>query len=203
MLASFITYHNLLLRIVFLGPHLDTVVDYMHQATQHQNKSFLVLHHYPSILAIQHGLHPMLVPHCQDPLLLRDKSNPACFFNANRLAKVAWRPVQKEAPQLFNFLRIFSFLPEEYLELLELYSKTSFNRSLTKVNKENIERDVACAWLKNQTITVSGKGRSSWLDKQRSLLKVQDKPKLYIGGIFPLSGRKYKSPLLAEGGWLW
>ena len=200
MLTTFITYHNLLLRIVFLGPHLDSMVSYMNQTTQQQDKSFLVLHHHPSILATQYSLQPILVPQCQDPLLLRDKSNPACFFNANRLAKVAWRPVQKEAPQLFNFLRIFSFLPEEYSELLELYSMKTLERSMRKGNKEDIEREVACDWLKSQNTNERGEGRNSWLDQQRKLLKVQEKPKLYIGGIFPLSGRKYKSPLLAEGG---
>ena len=196
LLVQFITANALLLNIAFVGPNLPTMVNHMDQSTKQTENSFVVLHHYPSILASQYNLQPMLVPQCQDPLLQRDRSNPACFFNVNRLAKVAWRPVQKEAPKLYNFLQHFSFLPEEYEELLKLHSMMTSDRQSPI---SDIETEVACAWLKKQESNVTGEKQRSWLERQRNLMKLQQKPKLYIGGIFPLSGTKYKAPVLAEG----
>jgi hypothetical protein len=63
----------------------------------------------------------------------------------------------------------------------------------------DIETEVACTWLKIQESNVTGEKQRSWLERQRNLMKLQQKPKLYIGGIFPLSGTKYKAPVLAEG----
>ena len=191
LLVQFITANSLLLNIAFVGPNLPKVVNHMDQS----ESSFVVLHHYPSILASQYNLQPVLVPQCQDRLLQRDRSNPACFFTVNRLAKVAWRPVQKEAPKLFNFLQHFNFLPEEYEELMELYSMMTDRPSAIS----DIETEVACAWLKNQESNVKGDKQLNWLERQKNLMKLQQKPKLYIGGIFPLSGTKYKAPVLAEG----
>ena len=186
MIVQFITTNKLLLKIAFVGPNLDKVVDYLASSTHMTDNSYLVLHYYPSILASRHKLQPMLVPLCQDPLLQHDRSNPACFFNVNRLAKVVWMPVQKEAPKLYNFIQHFSFHFKEYIELLYLY-----NSEIEKKPNADIETDIACVWLNSE-------GRN-WLNRKMDLMKLQEKPKLYIGGIFPLSGTKYIAPVLADG----
>ena len=196
ILVDFISTNNLLLNIAFVGPNLSSLVAYMNQSTMQTENSFLVLHHFPSTLASQYNLQPMLVPQCPDPLLQRDKSNPACFFNANRLAKVAWRPLQKEAPKLFSFLRYFSFLPEEYVELIKLFTTMNSDEPMAKLETD---KEVACAWLRDQNRNDIGETDQNWLDRMRNQMKLQHKPKLYIGGIFPLSGTKYKAPVLAEG----
>ena len=189
MIVQFITANNLLLKIVFVGPNLEKVMDYMASSTQVTGNSFVVLHYYPSILASRYKLQPMLVPLCQDPLLQHDRSNPACFFNVNRLAKVVWMPVQKEEPKLFNFILHFSFHYKEYSELMDLYNSEIVKKPYAVVS--DIETEVACVWLKSE-------GRN-WLSRKMDLMKLQEKPKLYIGGIFPLSGTKYIAPVLADG----
>ena len=197
MVVQFITDNNLFLNIAFVGPNLAKVVDYMDASSKLSENSYVVLHYYPSVLASQHKLGPMLVPQCEDPLLQRDKTNPACFFNVNRLAKVVWMPMQKEAPKLYNFIHHFSFLYEEYEELLKLYSSEILDNSVA--NDSDIETKVACAWLKSEDSTVTGNKHKNWFDHKRHLMQLKQKPKLYIGGIFPLSGRKYKAPVLADG----
>ena len=54
---------------------------------------------------------------------------------------------------------------------------------------------VACSWL--QTPTDGGK--SSIYRDILANFPFQDKPELYIGGIFPITGSKYKAPELAKG----
>ena len=122
LIAQFITQNNLLLEIAFVGPHLALVVDYLASYAHKTGTSFIVLHYSPSILARRHNLVPVMVPLCEDPLLQHDRSNPSCFFNVNRLAKVVWMPLQKDAPKLYQFIHHFNFIYEEYNEIFELYS---------------------------------------------------------------------------------
>ena len=188
LIAQFIAKNSLLLKIAFVGPHLTLVVDYLASYAHKTGTSYIVLHYSPSILARRHSLVPVMVPLCEDPLLQHDRSNPSCFFNVNRLAKVVWMPLQKDAPKLYQFIHHFNFLYEEYNEILDLYSSEILNKP--SVNSD-IYREVACNWLKSDG--------NSWLQQKKDLMKLQEKPKLYIGGIFPLSGTKYIAPVLADG----
>jgi ABC-type proline/glycine betaine transport system substrate-binding protein len=197
MIVQFITDNNLFLKIAFVGPNIDKVVDYMESSTEMNGNSYVVLHYYPSILASQYRLEPMLVPQCADPLVQHDRRNPACFFNVNRLAKVVWMPVRKEAPKLYNFIQHFSFHYQEYEELFKLYNSEILNKPFAVAS--DIDTDVACAWLKSEESSVTGGKHRTWFEQKRNLMKLQQKPKLYIGGIFPLSGTKYNAPVLADG----
>ena len=81
--------------------------------------------YFPPILTIKHNLTAVLFKGCQDPLIFIPDLEPECIFTAKRLAKVAWKPVQNRAPELFNFIENFSFEYPEYIELLESYINTS------------------------------------------------------------------------------
>ena len=117
------------------------------------------------------------------------------------MTKVVWKPVQKEVPALYNFIHHFSFMFEEYEELLNLYDSKS--KDSESENDTDVETEVACAWLKSNGSRVAKKIHQSWFEEKRHLMQLQQKPRLYIGGIFPLSGTKYKAPVLADGKFNW
>ena len=59
--------------------------------------------------------------------------------------------------------------------------------------------EVACAWLITRRPTKgTGTGRTIYEDKLERL-PLQGKSELYIGGIFPITGSKYRAPELARG----
>ena len=122
LVSELITTNNLFVKIAFVGPNLDQVVSFLDDNTRQEGNSFVVLHYAPSILTIRHNLTALLFPDCHDPLILRPEIKPECLYTANRLAKVAWKPVQSRAQELFNFLENFSFEYEEYMELLNSYN---------------------------------------------------------------------------------
>ena len=192
-----ITTNNLYVKIAFVGPNLEEVVAFLDESTRLQGNSFVVLHYAPSILTIRHNLTALLFPDCHDPLILRPEIKPECLYTANRLAKVAWKPVQSRAQELFTFLENFGFEYEEYIELLLSYTNIMDNSNTTTIY------DVACEWLKhNHTSQVYDP-----MTKQRQARKqpwyknfpVRIKNQLYIGGIFPVSGSKFTAPELGPG----
>ena len=124
-MRELITSYNLYVRIAFVGDYLEEVVTFLNEDTRKEGNSFVILHYFPPILTIKHNLTAVLFQDCQDPLIFRPDLEPECIFTAKRLAKVAWKPVQNRAPELFNFIENFSFEYAEYIELLESYINTS------------------------------------------------------------------------------
>ena len=197
LVNKLITTNNLYVKIAFVGSNLEEVISFLDENTRKEGNSFVVLHYAPSILTIKHNLTALLFPDCQDPLIFRPDIKPECLFTANRLAKVAWKPVQNRAPELFNFIENFSFEYEEYMELLELY-----NHMVDMKKSTNLEK-IACEWLKhNHTshlydpFTKHRQARSQAWYKN---FPVKIKNQLYIGGIFPISGSKFTAPELGPG----
>ena len=197
LVNKLITTNNLYVKIAFVGSNLEEVISFLNENTKKEGNSFVVLHYAPSILTIKHNLTALLFPDCQDPLIFRPDIKPECLFTANRLAKVAWKPVQNRAPELFNFIENFSFEYEEYMELLELY-----NHMVAMEKSTNLEK-IACEWLKhNHTshlydpFTKHRQARSQAWYKN---FPVKIKNQLYIGGIFPISGSKFTAPELGPG----
>ena len=187
---------KLLIEVAFFGPNLPRVVDYLESSSQPLDRSYLVLHYAPSVLTMKHSLVPLMFPPCRDPLLQRDHKDIYCLYTANRLAKVVWNPVQNEAPGFFRFIQHFGFSFDEYSELLETFNKKA-------VSGKNINYDdVACTWLNIEKSKPSKDGRTTTktiYQHKIDNLPLQGKPELYIGGIFPITGNKYKAPELAKG----
>lgn len=153
----------------------------------------MVLHFSPSTITLKHGLVPIMFPECKDPLLQRDDTDTNCLYTANRMAKVVWGPVQDEAPVLYRFIQHFGFTYEEYVELLEMFNTKAEAGQPTDYD------EVACSWLSTRRPTKgTGPGRTIYEDKLERL-PLQGKPELYIGGIFPITGSKYRAPELARG----
>ena len=183
---------KLLIKIALVGPDLPQVVEYL-ENSKISDTSYLVLHYAPSALTLRHSLVPVIFPQCRDPLLQRDTSDTNCLYTANRLAKVVWNPIQNEAPAFYRFIQHFGISYHEYTELIETYNK--------KVKSEDPVDydDIACTWLKqNKTENVNEKAITIYEHKLANM-PLQGKPELYIGGIFPITGNKYRAPELAKG----
>ena len=131
-----------------------------------------------------------MFPECKDPLLQRDDKDTNCLFTANRLAKIVWSPVQDEAPVFYRFIQHFGFTYQEYVELLETYNMKVKSDQPVDFN------EVACVWLHIKRGTSPTK---TIYEEKVARLPLQGKPELYIGGIFPITGNKYKAPELAKG----
>ena len=184
---------NMLVQVAFVGPHLSTLVDILDKVN---DRSFLVLHYNPSILTIKHSLVPIIFPDCKDPLLQRDPSDANCLYTPNRLAKVVWDPVQNEAPELFKFIQHFGFTVSEYKELLNAFIEQDGNEETA-----NYE-EIACTWLhkiKSMKLNNGTLITKTVYEERMETLPQQGKPELYIGGIFPITGNKYRAPELATG----
>ena len=53
-----------------------------------EGNSYLVFHYTPSVLTARFNLSMVFFPLCEDPLSLRDDSQPECLFSPRRIAKV-------------------------------------------------------------------------------------------------------------------
>merc|ERR1712155_198406 len=87
-----------------------------------------------------------------------------------------------------RFIQHFGFSYSEYVQLL-----TSYNNHLEAGGSPLDYHGVACSWLQTETKD----GTSTIYEDIMANFPFQDKPELYIGGIFPITGSKYKAPELA------
>merc|ERR1719308_397635 len=82
-----------------------------------------------------------------------------------------------------------------YQPLLE-----TFNTISGGVEEDNYD-EIACAWLNKERMVSTKEGRMIKKTRYQQMvenLPLQGKPELYIGGIFPITGNKYKAPELAK-----
>ena len=172
-------------QVIPVGSSLSKVVSYLESFNQSDKSSYMVLHYTPSVISLRHSLVPLMFPECRDPLLQRDEMDMNCMYTANRMAKVVWAPVQDEAPNLYKLIQHFSFTYTEYLDLLETYNVD---------NESSRYHDVACRWLSK----VEFESKTIY-EVKAAEFPLHAKPELYIGGIFPMTGAKYRAPELARG----
>ena len=183
MVMKQIQEQKLLIKVVFVGPHLHKVVDYL----ENHAASYLVLGYAPSAITLKHSLVPIMFPQCKDPLLQRDGTDTNCLYTANRLAKVVWNPIQNEAPAFYKFIQHFGLSYEEYVQLLDTYNSRN-------AENDSDYDDVACKWLKKRKSE-----KNTVYEHRLDNLPMQGKHELYIGGIFPITGKRYRAPELAQG----
>lgn len=102
-----------------------------------------------------------------------------CDFPVNQLTKVVWGPVKVAAPEAFHIISKMSFSDFEYDQLIASASRHP-DLSLTQI---------ACQWVQNNE-----QKWEKWLPTS-----LMEKPKIYLGGLFPLSGKTWSQPGLVEG----
>ncbi|XP_023326697.1 uncharacterized protein LOC111700109 isoform X2 [Eurytemora carolleeae] len=175
--------------MVFVGPNLEKVLDHLQRHSQ--DGSYLLLSSHPSTFTTRYRYTQIKFPTCKDPLQMRESEDIACIYSPHRLSKVVWKNVESGAPSLFSFIENLSFTYSEYVSLLRMYNEMKIE------NPDVPIRDIACKWLLHDTKRTD-KGReiiSPWFQKYSS--KIDNKGILYIGGIFPISGKRYQAPELA------
>lgn len=105
------------------------------------------------------------------------KNDPRdCDFPVNQLTKVLWGPLKTGAPEAYHIISKMTFSDIEYDQLISLYPDKSVN-------------EIACWWVQNNM--------AQWDKWLPSSLK--EKPKIYLGGLFPLSGRMWSQPGIVAG----
>ena len=184
---------NLLVKIAFVGPRLSTAVDHLEKS----GSSYLVLSYAPSVLTIQHSLVPLMFGQCKDPLLQRDHTDSNCLYAANRLAKVVWSPIMNEAPRFFKFIQHFMLTLEEYTQLLATYNARHIGNQSDSEYSDTDYENIACEWLSKDISEDGVEGKV--FEKKLENIPLKEKHELYIGGIFPIMGKRYRAPELAQG----
>ena len=102
-----------------------------------------------------------------------------------------------EAPRFFKFIRHFMLTLEEYTQLLATYNAWHIGNQSNNDNNDTEYENIACKWL-SQDIPEDGV-EGKVFEKKLENIPLKEKHELYIGGIFPIMGRRYRAPELAQG----
>ncbi|GFR05086.1 insulin-like peptide receptor [Trichonephila clavata] len=163
-LKNEITDLELLVNVAWIGDQLEAVVE----KRTLDRKYTLFFHRMPMALSSIEKFTHVSFPNCEDV------PYSSCEFEINQLEKIVWSKIKSNAPHAFYVLKALSFDQSDYLKLLKRYM-------LGKTRGFN-EEDIACHWMR-ENIYVWDK----WIPVDN-----KNKTKLYIGGIFPISGIYWK-----------
>ncbi|GFS16037.1 guanylate cyclase [Elysia marginata] len=193
ILQSQIESLGLFVDIVWLG---DQLSNYVHQKVK-AGKAIMFFNWHPNVL-VATGLFTRInfpETHAQH------KDAPVdCDFPVNQLTKVLWGPIKSGAPDAYHIISKMSFTDLEYDQLLAMASSSSFSSnshsshvpltnphlrsSLPSSARRSITRnleDVACKWIQDNPSRWE-----RWLPQS-----LKEKPKIYLGGLFPLTGKSW------------
>ena len=101
-------------------------------------------------------------------------------FPTNQLTKMVWGPIKSGAPEAYHIISKMNFTDMEYNNLIAGISEWDSDAS---------KEWAACQWVQEN--------KSKWM--QWLPPGLMEKPKLYLAGLFPLSGRSWSQPGLVEG----
>ncbi|XP_015109781.1 uncharacterized protein LOC107036360 [Diachasma alloeum] len=167
---------KLYVKVIWVGPNLRNLTTSLTEEYKASNKnpnnrkkSLVVLHWTPSeVIPNERQFVAIEFPRCGSKDL-----SVGCTYETNRLVKLAWSRLELIAKQAWQAISRARFQPHMYEDLIDRYNMMS-NRT---------EDDVACSWLRdNLNYTLR-----EWMPDRT------DKNRLYIRGIFPMSGIGYKA----------
>ncbi|GFN92404.1 guanylate cyclase [Plakobranchus ocellatus] len=176
--------------IVWLGEDLSEFV----QQKVNQNKSVMFFNWHPNVLIATNKFTRINFPETYPN---HKEERKDCDFRVNQLTKVLWDPIKSGAPEAYHIISKMSFTDSEYIQLVKMASLSyqSSSRSLlstaptqsplTARMPASVQRslaptldEVACKWVQDNS-----KRWESWLPQN-----LREKPKIFLGGLFPLSG---------------
>ncbi|CAL1269766.1 unnamed protein product [Larinioides sclopetarius] len=164
LLKNEITNLGLLVNIAWIGEQLKAVVEKRTTA----RKYTLFFRRMPMALSSIETFSHVSFPNCED------SDYTSCEFEINQLEKIVWSKIKTNAPHAYHVLKALSFDQTAYMKLLERYM-------IGRSRGFSIQY-IACEWMR-QNIYVWDK----WIPDDN-----RNKAKLYIGGIFPITGVYYK-----------
>lgn len=164
VLKSEIDHLQLLIKVLWVGPNLEYLVQHRTSA----NKPILFYNWKPNTVTSLGNFTNVAFPHCEDKFSLQ--KGKTCEHDVNQLEKVIWSKIKTNAPDIYHTIRAMTFRQDDYLRLLETYTQL-------KPRGHNLF-EIACTWI-NQN-------QETWHDWVPA--DFSQKPILYIGGIFPVNG---------------
>ncbi|XP_052822135.1 uncharacterized protein LOC106880693 isoform X4 [Octopus bimaculoides] len=173
LLQSQINTLNLPVIVAWIGHYLT---DFVRQRAQ-RGLPVLFYDWWPSPLTLNHNFTQIKFPSCPyDP-------NPIyCNFKLNQLTKMTSPALSKLAPRAYEAVSRMSFTQEEYADLLQFYSNAKSLRPSIRASK------VACSWVKDHEHIWK-----RWFPKI-----ISTKKRVYLGGLFPLTGPFWTQPGLIQ-----
>ena len=111
--------------------------------------------------------------------MFRDSCNTFVFHQVNEFSKVAWYRVAAGAPDAFHVISKMSLSQQAYYHLLDFF----------RLQTAPQPQRVACQWVRDNRDVWE-----KWLPPTFT-----EKPKLYLAGLFPMSGGFWPQPGLVEG----
>ncbi|GIY31660.1 insulin-like peptide receptor [Caerostris extrusa] len=160
ILKSQITNLGLLVNVAWIGGQLESVVE---KRTLARNYT-LFYHRMPMSFSSIERFSQVAFPNCEDV------SYATCDFEINQMEKVIWSKIRTNAPHAYYVLKGLTFDQAGYMDLLQRYM---YGRSRGFKMEE-----LACNWIRDNIIVWD-----KWIPVDN-----RNKTKLYIGGIFPISG---------------
>ncbi|XP_074645062.1 uncharacterized protein LOC141914425 [Tubulanus polymorphus] len=101
-----------------------------------------------------------------------------CDFEINQLTKVVWSRLKRNAPEAFHLINNIEFKQQTYQDIIDKYRDMEAKRSSIQAH------EVACEWVReNKDIW------KHWIPPD-----LTNKTKIYLGGMFPLTGRHWTGP---------
>ena len=163
---------NLPVNIAWIGPHLK----YFINLRVSQKLPVLFFNWQPNLLTANNFFTRIKFPLCQNDLIHLPKD---CDFGLSQFTKVVWPKLRTSVPEAFHVISKMTFHQDVYMQQLQMFRKYSS------------AEEIACAWVRNETNQQIWK---SWLPENLS-----NKTKIYLGGLFPMTGNYWMEPGLVQG----
>jgi hypothetical protein len=159
-------------KVVWLGKNLrQTVETLTHLYKSTPSKSLMIMHYTPSDIILRDKYFiSVTFPECD---YANVSDSVGCKYELNRIVKMAWHKV--DALDLVQPIRNFVFMGKDFDDLLNLYEMAPDRSDL---------REIGCQWVKD--------GNHSWIVPQQKI-------RINIGGIFPISESAYKGAGIVRG----
>lgn len=161
---------SLPVNIAWIGPHLHDFVQYR----VNMKLPVLFFSWEPNTLTADKMFTRIKFPLCQKDLTHIPTD---CDFGLNQFTKVVWSKVKTSIPEAYHVISKMMFHQDEYIKLLQMF------RSFSSAT------EIACSWVRDHEKTWK-----AWLPENLS-----NKTKIYLGGLFPMTGRYWMEPGLVQG----
>ena len=173
-----IAHLNLDVNVAWIGPHLPSFV---HDRTS-QNMPTLFFNWLPNTLTSLHNYTRVKFPTCKS----HDRDlNVDCDFELQQLSKLSWSRIKTHIPEAYHLITKMFFTQNDYEDLLRSYVALNGNAHL---HPPDINA-TACHWVRNN--------RHMW--EKWLPIGLTQKPKIYIGGMFPITGPYLREPGIFPG----
>ncbi|XP_060571812.1 uncharacterized protein LOC132729992, partial [Ruditapes philippinarum] len=162
---------SLPVNIAWIGPHLRSFV----YDRVSNNLPVLFFSWDPNILTAGKLFTRIKFPLCQDDLTQLPMD---CDFGLNQFTKIVWSKLKTSIPEAYHVISKLKFHQDEYIRLLQMFRGYSY------------VDEIACAWIQNHE-----KVWKTWLPDNLS-----NKTRIFLGGLFPITGQYWMEPGLVQGG---